>query len=132
VGVSPSRRAGARIVVTGVGESSATARSFLRAELTGVRLAETQRTGGGAFDETLHDADMLLFVADAGEQSDAERAGLLAEAARERGMLVAAVVVNRERLPGRSPLLAALREAADMVVVVRDPSDVHAVVAALR
>ncbi|MDB5069280.1 MAG: hypothetical protein JWM87_391 [Candidatus Eremiobacteraeota bacterium] len=81
--------------------------------------------------EALSGADMLVFVAGAADTADQNRTAALAEAARERGMLVAAMVVGHD-VPGRSPLLEALREAADMVMFVRDPDDVHAVVSALR
>jgi len=121
--VSAERRAGARIAITGAGSASPAARSLLRAELDDVRQL--------ASDDTFADADMLVFVADAGESADA-RTAQLAHAARERGLLVAAIVVTRDRTLGRSALLAALRDAADMVMIVRDPSDVHAVIAALR
>ncbi len=125
MGVTVVRRATARIVVTGTSAASATARSFLRAELDGVRFLDA--TDGAALDG----ADMLVFVADADEVTDEPRTAALAAAARERGMLVAAVVAGGDRA-GRSPLLAALRDAADMVMIVREPADVRAVVAALR
>ncbi|MEA2689929.1 MAG: hypothetical protein QOD51_2536 [Candidatus Eremiobacteraeota bacterium] len=140
--VSVARRAGARIVVTGTAPPAAAARSFLRAELDDVRfldvdvLGDVRSAGGGCavaadLEDTLRDADMLVFVAGAAETADERRTAALAEAARERGMLVAAVVVGHDR-SGRSALLEALREAADMVMFVRDPDDVHAVVSALR
>jgi|GEM_PF-3436340 len=125
MGVTVVRRATARIVVTGTAAASAAARSFLRAELDGVRFLDA--TDGAALDG----ADMLVFVADAGEVTDEPRTAALAAAARERGILVAAVVAGGDRA-GRSPLLATLRDAADMVMIVREPADVRAVVAALR
>ncbi len=118
-------RAAARIAVTG----GSAARSFLRAELDDVRFL-TPDPGESA--EALRDADMLVFVADGAETPDGARIAALAEAARSRGILVAAVIVADERNPGRSPLLATLRDAADMVIVIREPGDVQAVVAALR
>jgi cell division GTPase FtsZ len=130
--VSLARRTGARIAVTGAGPSSTAARAFLRAELDGVRYASFERADGGALEDVLTDTDMLVFVAGADEAVDKSLASALAAAARERGVLVAAIVVHRERSAGPSALLGALREAADMVMIVRDPDDVRAVVAALR
>ena len=118
-------RAAARIAVTG----GAAARSFLRAEFDDVRFL-TPDSGEGA--EALRDADMLVFVADGAEAPDEARIAALAASARARGILVAALIVAGERSAGRSPLLAALRDAADMVIVIREPGDVQAVVAALR
>jgi hypothetical protein len=119
-------RAGARIAVSG----GKAARSFLRAELADVRFV-TLGSGESA-GEAVRDADMLVFVADEDETPDAARIAALAEAARTRGILVAALIVAAARSPGRSPLLATLRQAADMVIVIREPNDVQAVVAALR
>jgi hypothetical protein len=124
VGVTLAKRAGARIAVTGAGGASAAAGALLRAELDGVRVIDDAAA--------LDDADMLVFVADAGDAVDAPRTAAFAEAARERGILVAALVTSADRRRGRSALLAALREAADMVVVVRDRGEVASVVAALR
>ena len=137
-------RAGARIVVAGAARPGTAARSFLRAELDDVRFLDdgrfadddrsldSARTGAAALpDDTLRGADMLVFVADAADAVDEPGTVALAQAARERGMLVAAVIVGHDRT-GRSPLLEVLREAADMVMFVRDPGDVHAVVSALR
>jgi len=117
-------RAAARIAVTG----GSAARSFLRAELDDVRFL-TPESGEGV--EALRDADMLVFVADVSETPDDARIARLAAEARERGILVAALIVGVER-SGPSPLLATLREAADMVMVIREAEDVQAVVAALR
>jgi DNA-binding MurR/RpiR family transcriptional regulator len=126
------RRAGARIAVTGATSSSGAARSFLRAELDGVRFVSLESGDAASTAAALRDTDMLVFVVASGEDVEAHRTAELAEAARDRGVLVAALVVANRRATGPSPLLAALREAADMVVVVRDPEAVHAVVAALR
>lgn len=129
-------RAGARIAVTGAVPSSAAVRSFLRAELDGVRLLEL---GDGeassdalAFDDALRGADVLVFVGDGSEVAAAEHTAALASAARERGMLVVAIVVDGGLARGPSRLLAVLRDAADMVMILRDAADAHAVVAALR
>jgi hypothetical protein len=129
--MTASRRATARIVVTGAAAPSALARSFLRAELDEVRFLDTGPAVPADLDEALRGADMLVFVAGAAETADEARTAALAAAARERGMLVAAMVVGHE-LAGGSPLLEALREAADMVMFVRDRDDVHAIVSALR
>jgi hypothetical protein len=127
-----ARRAGARIAVTGAAASSSAARSFLRAELEGVRFLAFGAAGAVPIDDALRDADMLVFVAGEREPIDELRTAQLAEAARSRGILVAAIVVSEDRALGRSPLLAALRDAAEMVMIVRDPEAVLAVVAALR
>ena len=122
--MSLALRAGARIVVTG-----AAARSFLHAELAGVRYLPFD--GGGELGESLRDTDMVVFVVDAGDAA-MPHAAAVAAAARDRGILVAAIVLSDTALHGRSPLLAALREAADMVMIVRDSQAAHAVIAALR
>ena len=119
-------RAGARIAVSG----GSAARSFLRAELADVRFV-TLAPGEDAA-QAVRDADMLVFIADQHETPDEPRIAALAEAARSRGILVAALVVAADRTPGPSTLLATLRDAADMVMVIREPADVQAVVAALR
>jgi cell division GTPase FtsZ len=132
VAVNAARRAGARIAVTGVGASSEIARSFLRAELVGVRLVEPGQPDASAAEDALRETDMLVLVADGTETAEDGRAKALAGAARERGILIAAIVVSPDGVLGRSPLLAALRDAADMIMIVRDGADVHAVIAALR
>jgi hypothetical protein len=114
VDVSPVRRAGAQIALIGAG--------FLAFEC-----AE-----GTQLDDTLRDADMLVFVVEAAETADQGRMAAIATIARDRGLLVAALVVGEDRTFGRSPLLAALRDAADMVMIVRERDAVAAVVAALR
>jgi len=125
-----TRRAAARIAVTGAGPSDGAARAFLRAELDGVRYepfaAESEVDGA------LRDADMLVFVAGAGEQVDEMRTHAVASAARGRGILVAAIVLDTGASDLQTRLLASFREAADMVMVVRDSQDAYAIVAALR
>lgn len=130
--MNAARRAGARIAVTGVGGSSEIARSFLRAELVGVRLVEPGPADASSAEDALRETDMLVLVADGTDTAEDGRAGALAGAARERGILIAAIVVSRDGVLGRSPLLAALRDAADMIMIVRDGADVHPVIAALR
>ena len=130
--MSSGRRAAASIAVAGAGGSSPTARSFLRAELDGVRFVDAARPDAAWSEETLRETDMLVLVADGAGRIDAGGASALAKVARERGALVAAIIVSPDGLAGRSPVLAALRDAADMVMVVRDSDDVRAVVAALR
>lgn len=125
-----TRRAAARIAVIGAGPSDAAARAFLRAELDGVRYQPFAETNDLA--EALSDVDMLVFIAGSAESVDEQRTRAVASAARDRGILVAAIVVDTGAPDAGTRLLAALREAADMVMVVRDPADVRAVVAALR
>ena len=124
------RRAAARIVVTGAGRSAGAARAFLRAELDGVRYQPLDAQS--EFDGALGDADMLVFVAGAAEQVDQKRMHAVASAARGRGILVAAIVLDTGPPDAETRLLASFREAADMVMIVRDPDDVRAVIAALR
>ena len=109
-----SLRAGAQIAVIGTG--------FLAFECA----------QGTQLDDALRDADMLVFVVDAAETADEGRLAAIAATAHDRGILVAALVVGEDRTFGRSALLAALRDAADMVMIVRDRDAVVAVVAALR
>ncbi|HEY4439620.1 MAG TPA: hypothetical protein VGN14_04150 [Candidatus Elarobacter sp.] len=113
--------------MAGAGAQSAAAAELLRAELDGVRVLAR-----GDAAEALRDADMLLFVAGDDEPVDAERTAMLAGAARNDGILVAALIVTSGRAHGASPLLAVIRDAADTVLVVRDAADARAVVAALR
>jgi hypothetical protein len=75
-------------------------------------------------------ADILVFSANEGDVVDAPHVVRLADAARERGILVAATVVAPDDVPP-APLLAGLRSAVDVVMLVRDASTVPAVLAAL-
>ncbi|HWT04538.1 MAG TPA: hypothetical protein VN224_02175 [Xanthomonadales bacterium] len=127
-----SRRATARVMVTGAGAATSAARSFPRAELEGVRFLAFEHADDAELRSALRETDIVVFVAGATDAVDERRIAAVADAARERGILVAAVVAIEDRSFGRSPLLAALRDAADMVMLVRDPGDVHAIVAALR
>jgi phosphoheptose isomerase len=129
--VNATRRASARIAVTGAGAESTAARAYVRAELDGIRFVAPGGDDGAAVAGALHDVDVLVFLASAGERPNAALIAKVAEAAHERGVLVAALLVGDER-GGASPLLAALRDAADMVMVVHDPDDARAVIAALR
>ena len=126
-----TRRADARIAVAGTAPASTMAHSFLRAELDGVRVVDLASASDG-LDDALRDCDVLVFVANAGDLADETLTAALGDAARTRGILIAAVVVTPETSFGRSSLLGALRDTADMVMIVRDVADVHAVVAALR
>ncbi|HEY0381504.1 MAG TPA: hypothetical protein VGC72_04845 [Candidatus Elarobacter sp.] len=130
--VSATRRAAARLMVTGTGTSAGAARSFLRAELDGVRFVAFERADAAELNAALRETDIVVFVAGATDPANERQIAAVAEAARERGILLAAVVVTANRSSGPSPLLAALRDAADMVMILRDAGDVHAVVAALR
>lgn len=132
MGVTVARRAGARIAIAGAGSANGAARSFLRAELAGIRLVNVERTDELSLELGLRDTDMLVFVADASETADGPRTAAIGAAARDRGILVAAIVVDPGHAETRPGLLAVLRDAADMVMIVREAADVHAVVAALR
>jgi cell division GTPase FtsZ len=127
-------RAAARVTVTGAGTSASAARSFLRAELDGVRFLDFERADAAALTAALRDTDMVVFVAGTTDTADKPRVAAIAGAARERGILLAAVVVvvPADGSIGSSALLATLRDAADMVMLLRDPRDVHAIIAALR
>jgi hypothetical protein len=126
------RRRSAEIIVTGIGAGDATASAFLRAELDGVRYVSFERYDDEALEEAFREADMLVFVVGEGEAVDAARTQAVAAAARDRGFLVAALVVEDEEHAAGSPVLAAVREAADMVVIVREPAAITSIVAALR
>jgi saccharopine dehydrogenase-like NADP-dependent oxidoreductase len=127
------RRAAARVTVTGAGTSASAARSFLRAELDGVRFLDFERADAAELTAALRDTDMVIFVAGTTDTADEPRVAAIAAAARERGILLAAVVVaTADGSIGSSMLLATLRDAADMVMLLRDPRDVHAIIAALR
>jgi hypothetical protein len=128
---APSRRRAAEIIVTGIGERDATASAFLRAELDGIRYVSFATYDAPALDDAFRDADMLIFAAGPGEHVDEERTKAIAAAAHDRGILVAALLL--EELASRGPLeLAVVRDAADMVVIVRDRSAIASIVAALR
>ncbi|HEX3463072.1 MAG TPA: hypothetical protein VHS78_03330 [Candidatus Elarobacter sp.] len=129
--MSAARRAGARIAVAGVSAASPVARELVRAELDGVRVVGLDaESDGDGVDRALRESDMLVFLADSREIADPSATERLASAAHERGLLVAALLVGTDG--GGSELLAAVREAADMVMVVRDRDDARAVIAALR
>lgn len=128
---APTQRRAAEIVVTGVGLGDVTASRFLRAELEGVRYVPFARYDAPALDEAFRDADMLVIIAGANEPVNATRTQAVADAARERGMMVAAMVVEAG-IAGGSPMLAVVRDAADMVVIVRDPAALTQIVSALR
>jgi hypothetical protein len=75
---------------------------------------------------------MLVLIASADEHAD-EAAARLAGAARDGGLLVAAILVcGDDASAARSDVLASVRDAADLVMVVREAEDVRAIVAALR
>lgn len=129
--MSAVRRAAARIAIAGAGPAASAARAYLRAELDGVRFVAVEDGERDGAASALRDADMLVFVAEAHEVPDAAATARLADAAHERGMLVAALLVGPDR-GGASALLAVLRDAADMVMLLRDGDDARAVIAALR
>lgn len=119
-----ARRARAAIAVAGTNAASAAMRTLLQAELEGVRSVAHERELDGC--------DMLVFLVDDDDAVDETATFGLAAGARSRGILVAALLVQTQPSLGTSPLLAALREAADMLLIVHDPADLVAVVAALR
>ena len=128
---APSRRRAAEIVVTGIGPGDVTASGFLRAELDGVRYAPLTRYDPPAIDEAFRDADMLIFAVGPHEQVDEPRTTAIATAAHERGILVAALLLD-ELAAGGSVELAVLRDVADMVVIVKDSAAIPSIVSALR
>lgn len=79
-------------------------------------------------------ADMLVLVAADLRQVPGQLAATLADAARDHGGLIAALVVGRgaEEAPDAQPGMTALREAADMVVTVRGPELAAAFLDVLR
>ncbi len=126
----PSHRAGARIAIAGAAPRSSAVAALRRAELDDVRFVEAT----GDESSELGDTDMLVFIAAADDVVDPAATRRIASAARERGILIAGVVtgVPPDDASAPSALLATLRDAADLVMVVREPSDVRAIVAALR
>ena len=122
----------AQIVVTGVTPAEVMRGAFLRAELDAVRSVRFSELAPAAIRRELGDADMLIFAAEATESADAERVTAIASVAREDGLLVAAVLAGGTELSGASPLLATLRDAADMVVLVKTRDAVRGVIEALR
>jgi hypothetical protein len=93
-------------------------------------------TAGGrgmfATGSSLDDADMLLFLADADDRIDADALASTAEAARRSGILVASLIVLEEHPSADPDLLAALRDASEMVMVVLEARSVPEILAALR
>ena len=73
----------------------------------------------------------MLFIAEATEPIDRERTLLVAKRARMRGLLVAAALVA-ESDDARSSVLDVLREAVDMLMIVRERASIEAIVTALR
>ncbi len=130
--VERRRAHNAQIVVTGVTSAEVMGGAFLRAELDAVRSVRFSDVTSPAIREELDDADMLIFVAEAGESADHERVMAIASIARDDGVLVAAILAGGTELGGASPLLATLRDAADMVVLVKTNQAVRGVIEALR
>ncbi len=81
-------------------------------------------------DAALAGADILVFSAEPGDSVDAAHILRLADTARARGVLIAGIVIAPDDRPG-APVLAGLRAAVDVVMVVRDARTVPAVLAAL-
>jgi hypothetical protein len=89
-------------------------------------------TGSGAIATELDDADMLVFMVGIDAAIDARWTATIAAQARRRGILVAAVIVGEPPSGEPSSLLATLREAADTITIVHNPTDAHDLIAALR
>ena len=87
---------------------------------------DAMRTDSFGLDDV--DRAMRRLSGDAADRAATER---LASVAHERGILVATLLLGPDR-GTTSSLLAALRDAADMVMIVRDADDARAVIAALR
>lgn len=130
--MTTAQRRAAQIVVSGGGGTERAAAALLRAELDGIRYVRFSGADAATTEGELPDADMLVFVVDAGEAIDAACTAAIAEVARRRGMLVAALIVHAGASAGPSPTLAALRDAADIVVMPREADDITAILAALR
>lgn len=132
--MTAAQRRGAEIVVSGGGGTERAAAALLRAELDGVRYVRFTAADAATVSRELPDADMLVFVVDADDGIDAACTATVAAVARRRGMLVAALIAraSASASAGPSPTLAALRDAADIVVMPRAADDITAIVAALR
>lgn len=130
--MTAAQRRGAEIVVSGGGGTERAAAALLRAELDGVRYVRFTAADAATVSRELPDADMLVFVVDADDGIDAACTATVAAVARRRGMLVAALIARASASAGPSPTLAALRDAADIVVMPRAADDITAIVAALR
>jgi dienelactone hydrolase len=89
--------------------------------------------GGGVFaaGSSLDDADILLFLADADDPINAGAVASTAAAARRSGILVASLIVLDEHPSADPNLLAALRDASEMIMVVREARSVPEILAAL-
>jgi predicted LPLAT superfamily acyltransferase len=83
-------------------------------------------------DSSLDDADVLLFLADAQDPVEAAAVASTAAAARRSGILVASLIVLGAHPSADADLLAALRDASEMIMVVREPRSVAEILAALR
>ena len=81
--------------------------------------------------DSLEGIDVVLFLVDAAEELDRDRTLLVAGRARMRGILVAGVLVD-DGACKRSAALAILREATDMLMIVRDRASIDSIVRALR
>ncbi len=81
--------------------------------------------------DSLEEIDVVLFLADAAEGLDRERTLLVAGRARMRGILVAGALVD-DGVGEPSDALAILREATDMLMIVRDRASIDSIVQALR
>ena len=131
MGVEARKRAcDVEIVVAAPGPNVELAARTQRDELVGTRYVRFEGTEDGAA-RALEDADVLLFIARAGDAVDAASAARAAEAARARGIVVVALVVAEGEHADPS-LLTTLRDVSDMVMFVREPNAIHGILAALR
>jgi hypothetical protein len=125
-------RADARIVVTGTNGRDSAAKAVVRAELNDVHYVGFAHHTGDAIGAALGAPDMLLFVAGAADPIAAAVVGAVAGAARSQGTLVAALIVEAKAAAPNPALLTSLRDAADMVMIIRDDASIAQIVAALR
>lgn len=80
--------------------------------------------------DSLEDVDVVLFILDEDERLNRDETLVLAQRARMRGLLVAGVIVDDEQRD-RAQSLATLREATDMLLIVRERASIHSIIAGL-
>jgi hypothetical protein len=97
-----------------------------------VVVAKAGRHGTFAVERPLWDADVLLYLAAADDPVDADAVASTASLARRRGILVAALIVLGDHPSADPDLLAALRDASEMIMIVREACSVPEILAALR
>ncbi len=123
----------ARILVAGVGGDEAIASAVIRAELLDIRYARYSGDEVASIPRDLDGIDMLVVAATAGRSIDRSALAALAQTARDSGVLIAAIVVMAEAHDaGDAVELAVLREAVDMLMVVRDADAIPGILRSLR